>query len=178
MSLLRYLRSRRQPCFKKAHYRRNGWDVKPRHGKDPNALIVEDKWWHDSSKSVYWQYFKDDTSFNERTIQAVEFYDEFHMPRAVFRDFYNMFHGMPGFKDKKRGDGGRGMRTQPLLLKVCALVYILTDGGARHINLIRNSRDGARRTKRTSHTHTHTTHTGSPLDRTRPARVAHLAVLG
>ena len=113
MSLLRYLRSRRQPCFKKAHYRRNGWDVKPRHGKDPNALIVEDKWWHDSSKSVYWQYFKDDTSFNERTIQFVEFYDEFHMPRAVFRDFYNMFHGMPGFKDKKRGDGGRGMRTQP-----------------------------------------------------------------
>ena len=76
MSLLRYLRSRRQPCFKKAHYRRNGWDVKPRHGKDPNALIVEDKWWHDSSKSVYWQYFKDDTSFNERTIQAVEFYDD------------------------------------------------------------------------------------------------------
>ena len=53
MSFLRYLRSRRQPCFKKAHYRRNGWDVKPRHGKDPNALIVEDKWWHDSSKSVY-----------------------------------------------------------------------------------------------------------------------------
>jgi hypothetical protein len=94
---------------------------------------VEDKWWHDSSKSVYWQYFKDDTSFNERTIQYVEFYDEFHMPRAVFRDFYNMFHGMPGFKDKKRGDGGRGMRTQPLLLKVCALVYILTDGGARPI---------------------------------------------
>ena len=91
MSLLRYLRSRRQPCFKKAHYRRNGWDVKPRHGKDPNALIVEDKWWHDSSKSVYWQYFKDDTSFNERTIQAVEFYDEatwsstceFHKPRAA-----------------------------------------------------------------------------------------------
>ena len=82
MSLLRYLRSRRQPCFKKAHYRRNGWDVKPRHGKDPNALIVEDKWWHDSSKSVYWQYFKDDTSFNERTIQAVEFYDEFHMRRC------------------------------------------------------------------------------------------------
>ena len=79
MSLLRYLRSRRQPCFKKAQYRRNGWDVKPRHGKDPNALIVEDKWWHDSSKSVYWQYFKDDTSFNERTIQAVEFYDEFHL---------------------------------------------------------------------------------------------------
>ena len=133
MSLLRYLRSRRQPCFKKAHYRWNGWDVKPRHGKDPNALIVEDKWWHDSSKSVYWQYFKDDTSFNERTIQFVEFYDEFHMPRAVFRDFYNMFHGMPGFKDKKRGDGGRGMRTQPLLLKVCSLVYILTDGGARPI---------------------------------------------
>ena len=135
MSFLRYLRPRRQPCFKKAHYRWNGWDVKPRHGKDPNALIVEDKWWHDSSKSVYWQYFKDDTSFNERTIQAVEFYDEFHMPRAVFRDFYNMFHGMPGFKDKKRGDGGRGMRTQPLLLKVCALVYIHPHGrrSAPHI---------------------------------------------
>ena len=131
--LVRHGLNKKRRSFKKIHYRRNGWDVKPRHGKDPNALVVEDKWWHDSSKSVYWQYFKDDTSFNECTVQAVEFYDEFHMPRAVFRDLYSMFKDTPGFKDKKRGDKGRGMRTQPLLLKVCALVYILTDGGARPI---------------------------------------------
>ena len=106
MSFLRYLRSRRQPCFKKAHYRRNGWDVKPRHGKDPNALIVEDKWWHDSSKSVYWQYFKDDTSFNERTIQYVEFYDEFHMPRAAQRERRRL--GRDGFRPSLGGGGGGG----------------------------------------------------------------------
>ena len=105
--------------FRKAHYRRNGWDVKPRHGKDPNALIVEDKWWHDSSKSVYWQY-KDDTSFNS-TIQVVEFYDEFACHGLSSVTLYNMFHGMPGFKDKKRGDGGRGMRGQPLLSKFALL---------------------------------------------------------
>ena len=55
------------------------------------------------------------------------------MPRVVFDDLQQMFSGVKGFQDKKCGEGGRGMRTQPLLLKVCSLVYILTDGGARPV---------------------------------------------
>ena len=31
--------------------RRNGWALKPRQG-DPAALVVEEKWWHDNSKSA------------------------------------------------------------------------------------------------------------------------------
>ena len=61
------------------------------------------------------------------------FYDEFYMPWAVFDQLHHMLIGVKGFQDKKCGEGGRGMRTQPLLLKVCSLVYILTDGGARPV---------------------------------------------
>ena len=132
--LLRAASHRRQhrcPIRKRCR-RHNGWVRKPRHG-DPSALRVEEKWWHDSSRSPYWHYFKDDASFNEHSYSGVEFYDEFHMPRKVFEQIYDMLVDVPGFKDKKRGDGGRGMRSQPLRLKVCALVYILTDGGARPI---------------------------------------------
>ena len=112
--------------------RRNGWKLKPRQG-DPAALVVEAKWWHDNSKSPYWSYFQGNDSYNERSHKGVTFYDEFHMPRVVFDTLHQMFIGVKGFQDKNRGDGGRGMRTQPLLLKVCSLVYILTDGGARPV---------------------------------------------
>ena len=124
-------RQHRCPIRKRCR-RHNGWVLKPRHG-DPSALRVEEKWWHDSSRSPYWHYFKDDASFNEHSYSGVEFYDEFHMPRKVFEQIYDMLVDVPGFKDKNRGDRGRGMRSQPLRLKVCALVYILTDGGARPI---------------------------------------------
>ena len=129
----RLLRRRADPHgLSKPFRRRNGWVVNPRQG-DPAALIVEDKWWHDNSKSPYWAYFQCNDSYNERSHAGVAFYDEFHMPRVVFDDLQQMFSGVKGFQDKKRGEGGRGMRTQPLLLKVCSLVYILTDGGARPV---------------------------------------------
>ena len=115
--LLRAASRRRQHrCrIRKRCKRHNGWVIKPRQG-DPSALRVEEKWWHDSSRSPYWHYFKDDASFNEHSYSGVEFYDEFHMPRKVFETLYNMFVDIPGFKDRKRGDGGRGMRSQPLRL--------------------------------------------------------------
>ena len=55
------LRELHKPCL-----RRNGWVVKPRQG-DPGAKVVEDKWWRDNSKSPYWEYFKSDASYNERS---------------------------------------------------------------------------------------------------------------
>jgi hypothetical protein len=118
----RLLRRRADPHgLSKPFLRRNGWVVNPRQG-DPAALIVEDKWWHDNSKSPYWAYFQCNDSYNERSHAGVAFYDEFHMPRVVFDDLQQMFSGVKGFQDKKRGEGGRGMRTQALLLKVCSLV--------------------------------------------------------
>ena len=95
----------------KPFLRRNGWVVNPRQG-DPAALIVEDKWWHDNSKSPYWAYFQCNDSYNERSHAGVAFYDEFHMPRVVFDDLQQMFSGVK--------DGN---------VKHVYGVYALVDGG-------------------------------------------------
>ena len=41
------------------------------------------------------------------------FYDEFHMPRVVFDDLQQMFSGVKGFQDKKRGEGGEACAHSP-----------------------------------------------------------------
>ena len=75
--LLRVASSRRQQhsLIRKRCKRHNGWVIKPRQ-VDPSALRVEEKWWHDSSRSPYWHYFKDDASFNEHSFSGVAFYDD------------------------------------------------------------------------------------------------------
>ena len=67
-------RKHRCPIRKRCR-RHNGWVLKPRHG-DPSALRVEEKWWHDSSRSPYWHYLEGDASFNKHSYSEVEFYDE------------------------------------------------------------------------------------------------------
>ena len=63
--------------------RRGGWNPKPR--INPAHAVLLKKWCWDASKSQWWPLFNDDNTYNERSYQGMEFYEEFRMPRVILR---------------------------------------------------------------------------------------------
>ena len=109
------------------HKRRGGWHPKPRHGSwEPEDWGTAKEWYHNSRRSWWWDLFDDDDTFIPNTYAAMEFYDEFRMSRQLFEDLYEEL--VPQFGDKVHGDGLMGRRSQPLRLKLGALIVVLTEG--------------------------------------------------
>ena len=116
-----------QTSRRSIHKRRGGWNPKPRHGSwEPEDSGTAKEWYHNSSKTCWWDLFDDDQTYVPNTFAAHEFYDEFRMSRQMFEELYNEL--LPKFKDKVPGDGLKGRRSQPLRLKLGALIVMLTEG--------------------------------------------------
>ena len=103
------------------------------------------QWYYDSSKSDWWELFDDKTTYDEKSYAGSLFEAEFHMPRAIFDAVLAQLRER--FPDKVHGDGERGARSQPLVLKWAACVVKLTENlnFRRAAKLARIDRSGFRK---------------------------------
>ena len=80
--------------------RRGSWHPKQRATHFEDALEKYKRWRYDPLKSLASQHFKDDANLNERSYAGAQFYDQFHMPRAVFEEVLRELSAHPPFADK------------------------------------------------------------------------------
>ena len=80
--------------------RRGSWHPKQRSTHFEDALEKYKRWRYDPLKSLASQHFKDDANLNERSYAGAQFYDQFHMPRAVFEEVLRELSAHPPFADK------------------------------------------------------------------------------
>ena len=110
--------------------RRGSWHPKQRSTHFEDALEKYKRWRYDPLKSLASQHFKDDANLNERSYAGAQFYDQFHMPRAVFEEVLRELSAHPPFADKNLGHNKAkwGTPSHPLRYKLAAAIYYLVDG--------------------------------------------------